>query len=96
MRVNVSGLKEILAGWAHALREVIRLSTDRPCLRLLKGVINALVAVVVTNIGLVFASNKLVNLPEWFQMLITLIVAIGIFVSCLRGKPPVIALLDLA
>jgi hypothetical protein len=96
LRVSVSGLKETLAGWAHILREVMKLSTDRPGLRLLKGVINAIVYAIITGVVLTLASRSLVNLSEWFQMSVIFIVAIGIFLSCLMGKPPKIVIVDLA
>ena len=96
LRVAVSGLKEILAGWAHVLREVMKLSTDRSGLRLLKGLINAIIYAIMTGVVLTLASRSLVNLPELFQMSVIFIVAIGIFVSCLMGKPPKIVIIDLA
>jgi len=96
LRVAVSGLKEIRAGWAHVLREVMKLSTDRSGLRLLKGLINAIIYAIMTGVVLTLASRTLVNLPELFQMSVIFIVAIGIFVSCLMGKPPKIAIIDLA
>lgn len=96
LRVIVSGLKETFAGLALEVREIMELSTDRPRLRLLKGFINASIVAVATTVVLMLASRSLVNLPQWFQMLIIAVVAIGIFVSCLRGKPPVVALIDLA
>ena len=96
LRVSVSGLKETFAGLALEVREIMELSADRPHLRLLKGFINASIVAVATTVVLMLASRSLVNLPQWFQMLIIAVVAIGIFVSCLRGKPPVVALIDLA
>lgn len=96
LRVSVSGLKETLAGWAHILREVMKLSMDRPGLRLLKGLINAIAYAIITGVVLTFASRSLVNLSEWFQMSVIFIVAIGIFLSCLMGKPPKIVIIDLA
>lgn len=97
LRLTVSGLKETFDGWAHILRDVMSLCTDRPGLRFIKALINSTAYVTITIGVLALVSRKtLFNLPEWFQMLIIFIVAVGIFVACLMGKPPKIALIDLA
>jgi hypothetical protein len=95
--VSVSVLKDAVAGFDLVLRELVKLG--RP--RFLEGLVNGLLVTAVVAV-LMFASSSLVNLPVsfqnlpmWFQMLIVLIVAIGIFVACLRGNPPVIAIVDL-
>jgi hypothetical protein len=97
LRVSISGLKDAVAGFDLVLRELVKLG--RP--RLLEGLVNGLLVTAMVAV-LMFASNSLVNLPVsfqnlpmWFQMLVVLIVAIGIFIACLRGKPPVIAIVDL-
>ena len=96
LRVSVSGLKETFAGWTHVLRQVMIFCTDSPGLRFLKATINSLPYWVIIFIAVIFMPRNLVNLPEWFQEMIAIIVAIGIFIACVTGRPPKIAIIDLA
>lgn len=96
LRVNVSGLKETFAGNAHILRQVMAPYADSPGLRFLKAMINSLLYWVIVFIVVMFVPTSLVNLPEWFQEIIAIIVAIGVFIACVTGKPPKIAIVDLA
>jgi hypothetical protein len=91
LEVTVSGLKVTHASRVHGLKEVMKLSAQKRRLTLFNGVVNAILYATIARVVLAFVPRSLVNLPEWFLMLVIFIVAIGIFISCLRGKPPKIA-----